>query len=126
MSKRYRGKKHYERNIVSIISYLIRQFCFPNPFANMFKNPNIATIVNLICGAIFVPLAYALTGTWYSGGAKAIGSIGFLINYALLTGLFLLITYFFNNLYIIIALFFLGYIMLCLIEGMLLGKKYSF
>ena len=126
MSKGYRGKKHYDRDIVSIISYLIRQFCFPNPFSNIVKDPNMATIVNWICGGIFIPLSYILTGTWYSGGVKIIGIIGFFVNYALLTGLFLLITYFFNNLYIVTALFLLGYIMLCLIEGMILGKKYSF
>ena len=79
MSRRYRNTGYSERGLVSIASYLIRQFCFANPFSNLVKDPNIATIVNWICGGIFIPLAYILTGTWYKGGAKAVGSFGFFI-----------------------------------------------
>lgn len=46
MSRRYRSKSYNGRGLVSIASYLIRQFCFPNPFSNIVKDPNIATIVN--------------------------------------------------------------------------------
>lgn len=46
--------------ILKIISYLIRQFCLPNPFANMFE-PSIAEIVNWSIGGVFVLLAYILT-----------------------------------------------------------------
>lgn len=126
MSRRYRSKSYNGRGLVSIASYLIRQFCFANPFSNLVKDPNIATIVNWICGGIFIPLAYILTGTWYNGGAKAIGSFGFFINYAILTGLFLLITKFITNLYLVVFLFILEYAILCIIESKLFGEKYSF
>lgn len=126
MSRRYRSKSYNERGLVSIASYLIRQFCFANPFSNLVKDPNIATIVNWICGGIFIPLAYILTGTWYNGGAKAIGSFGFFINYAILTGLFLLITKFITNLYLVAFLFILGYAILCIVENKLFGEKHPF
>ena len=126
MSRRYRSKSYNGRGLVSIASYLIRQFCFANPFSNLVKDPNIATIVNWICGGIFIPLAYILTGTWYNGGAKAIGSFGFFINYAILTGLFLLITKFITNLYLITFLFILGYAILCIVENKLFGEKHPF
>ena len=86
MSRRYRNTGYSGRGLVSIASYLIRQFCFPNPFSNIVKDPNIATIVNWVCGGIFIPLVYVLTGTWYNGVAKAVGSFGFFINNAILTG----------------------------------------
>ena len=126
MSRRYRSKSYNGRGLVSIASYLIRQFCFANPFSNLVKDPNIATIVNWICGGIFIPLAYILTGTWYNGGAKAIGSFGFVINYAILTGLFLLITKFITNLYLVVFLFILGYVTLCIVESKLFGERHSF
>lgn len=126
MSRRYRSKSYNGRGLVSIVSYLIRQFCFPNPFTNIVKDPNTATIVNLICGGIFIPLAYTLTGTWYKGGAKAVGSFRFFINYAILTGLFLLITKFITNLYLVASLFILGYVILCIVESKLFGEKNPF
>lgn len=126
MSRRYRSKSYNGRGLVSIVSYLIRQFCFPNPFTNIVKDPNTATIVNLICGGIFIPLAYTLTGTWYKCGAKAVGSFGFFINYAILTGLFLLITKFITNLYLVASLFILGYVILCIVESKLFGEKNPF
>lgn len=126
MSRKYRNKGYNGRGIVSIVSYLVRQFYFPNPFANIVKDSNIATIVNWICGGIFIPLAYILTGTWYKGDAKAVGSFGFFINYAILTGLFLLITEFITNLYLVAFLFFLGYFILCVVESKLFGEKNLF
>lgn len=126
MSRKYRNKGYNGRGMVSIVSYLIRQFYFPNPFANIVKDSNIATIVNWICGGIFIPLAYILTGTWYKGDAKAVGSFGFFINYAILTGLFLLITKFITNLYLVAFLFFLGYFILCVVESKLFGEKNLF
>lgn len=126
MSRRYRSKSYSRRGIISITSYLIRQFCFPNPFSNLFEDPNTATIVNWICGGIFIPFAYILTGTWYNGGAKAIGSFGFFVNYSILTGLFMLITKFITNLYLVAFLFILMYVVLCIVENKLFGEKYSF
>lgn len=126
MSRRYRSKSYNGRGLVSIASYLIRQFCFPNPFSNIVKDPNMATIVNWIFGVIFIPLAYSSTHTWYNGGAKSIGSFGFFINYAILTGLFLLITKFITNLYLVAFLFILGYVILCIVESKLFGEKHTF
>ena len=126
MSRRYRSKSYNGRGLVSIASYLIRQFCFANPFSNLVKDPNIVTIVNWICGGFFIPLAYILTGTWYNGGAMAIGSFGFFINYAILTGLFLMITKFITNLYLVAFLFILGYAILCIVENKLFGEKHPF
>ncbi len=126
MSRRYISKSYNGRGLVSIASYLIRQFCLPNPFSNIVKDPNIATIVNWVCGGIFIPLAYVLTGTWYNGGAKAVGSFGFFINYAILTCLFLLITKFITNLYLVAFLFILGYVILCIVESKLFGERHSF
>ena len=113
-------------HLIKVISYLVRQFLISNPFSNLVKDPNIATIVNWICGGIFIPLAYILTGTWYNGGAKTIGSFGFFINYAILTGLFLLITKFITNLYLVTFLFILGYAILCIVENKLFGEKHPF
>lgn len=124
--RKYRSKSYNGRGIVSIVSYLIRQLYFPNPFSNIVKDPNVATIVNWICGGIFIPLAYALTRTWYNGGAKEIGSFGFFVNYVILTGLFLLITKFITNLYLVAFLFILGYVILCIVESKLFGEKHSF
>lgn len=126
MSRRYRSKSYNGRGLVSIASYLIRQFCFSNPFSNIVKDPNTAIIVNWMCGGIFIPLAYILTGTWYNGGAKAVGNFGFFINYAILTGLFLLITKFITNLYLVAFLFILGYVILCIVESKLFGERHSF
>ncbi len=126
MNLRYRNKNHSDRGIISITSYLIRQFCFSNPFSNAVENPNVAILVNWLCGGVFIPLAFILTGTWYKGGAKSIGSIGFFINYAIITGLFLLITKFVTNLYLAILLFIIGYFILCVVENKLFTKKYYF
>ena len=126
MSRRYRNTVYNGRGLVSITSYLIRQFCLPNPFSNIVKDQNTATIVNWICGGIFIPLAYILTGTWYNGGERTIGSFGFFINYAILTGLFLLITKFITNLYLVAFVFILGYIILCIAESIMFGEKNLF
>lgn len=126
MSQRYRSKGYNERGIVSIASYLVRQLCFHNPFSNLFEDSNIAIIFNLICGGIFIPLAYFLTNMCYSGGAKAIGSFVFFINYAILTGLFLLITKFITNLYLVAFLFIIVYVILCIVESKMFGVKHLF
>lgn len=112
--------------IIKIFSYLTRQFLLPNPFTNLFIDKNVAEIVNWIFGSILVPLSYGLTGTWYDGEFRAIGSIEFLINYALLTAIFLLITYYIKNIYFSIGIFIIVYTLLCFLENTLLRKKYFF
>lgn len=112
--------------LIKVFSYLVRQFLIPNPFTNLIKNPGMAEIVNWIFGGALIPFAYFLTGTWYDGNVKFIGSIGFLFNYAILTGLFLMITKFITNLYLVAFLFILGYVILCIVESKLFGERYSF
>lgn len=112
--------------LIKVFSYLVRQFLIPNPFTNLIKNPGMAEIVNWIFGGALIPLAYFLTGTWYDGDVKFIGSIGFLFNYAILTGLFLMITKFITNLYLVAFLFILGYVILCIVESKLFGERHSF
>ena len=112
--------------IIKLSSYIIRQFLLPNPFTNLIKDPSQATIVNWIVGGIFIPLSYVLTGTWYDKKTPVIGCIGFLVNYALLTGLFWVITLIVKNLYLIAIAFFIFYFLLCYIESKLLGKKKVF
>lgn len=113
-------------HLIKVISYLVRQFLIPNPFTNLIKNPGTAEIVNWIFGGVLVPLAYFLTGTWYDGDVKSFGSLGFLFNYAILTGLFLMITKFITNLYLAAFLFILGYAILCIVESKLFGEKNLF
>lgn len=113
-------------HLIKVISYLVRQFLIHNPFTNLIKNLGTAEIVNWIFGGALIPLAYFLTGTWHDGDVKFIGSLGFLFNYAILKGLFLMITKFITNLYLVAFLFILGYAILCIIESKLFGEKYSF
>ena len=112
--------------IIRLISVLIRQFCLPNQFTNLCEYSNVATIANWICGGIFVPLAYILTGTWYDGNEQFVWSLGFLVNYVLLTSLFMLITKFITNLYLAAFLFIVAYIILCIVENKLFGEKHRF
>lgn len=112
--------------LIKVISYLVRQFLIPNPFINLIKNPGTAEIVNWILGGALIPLAYFLTGIWYDGNVKFIGSLGFLFNYAILTSLFLMITKFITNLYLVAFLFILGYVILCIVESKLFGEKNPF
>ena len=125
MSYGFRSKRNSGRGLVSTMSYLIRQFVLPNPFENIFPNPGSAEVVNWIFGGIFIPLAFLLTGTWYVSGCdeKWIGSLGFLVNYCLLTGLLLLISKFISNMYWVVGIFIFLYIILCFLEGWLLNRR---
>ncbi len=71
--------------LIYVLSFLIRQFCLPNPFECF---GDMAIIYNLIAGAVLVPVAYALVGTIYdSGSAPALGSLLFLGAYVMLSGM---------------------------------------
>ena len=61
--------------LIYIISFLIRQFLLPNPFAPLGGN---AEIINLLVGGAFVPLSYFMTRFIYDL---------FLVVYALNTGM---------------------------------------
>lgn len=125
MSRRYR--KSNSRGFISTMSYLARQFILPNPFTNIFENQGYAEIANWIFGGIFVPLAFLLTRTWYVSGVneKWEGSLGFFVNYCILTGLLLLISKFISDIYWIIGIFCFVYLILCFLEGWLLNRNNS-
>ena len=110
---------------ISLISFLIRQFLLPNPFINMFEN---AEFINLLFGGIFILLAYILTGSWYVSKKDYyfIGSIGFLLNYSLLTFLFLGLSYVISNITIVCIIFMIIYCILCIVERKVLGDKIIF
>lgn len=124
MSRRYRKRKNNGRGFISAISYLTRQLFLPNPFTNIFEDPGNAEIANCILGGIFIPLAYLLTGTWYVSGRneKWVGSLGFLINYFILTELLLLISKLISDICWIIGIFTVSYLILCYIEARLLNR----
>lgn len=123
MSRRYR--KSNGRGVISTFSYLARQFILPNPFTNIFENPGYAEMANWIFGGIFIPIAFLLTRTWYVSGIneKWEGSLGFFVNYCILTGLLLLISKFISDIYWIIWIFIVAYLILCFLEGMLLKRN---
>lgn len=103
-------------NIVKISSYLIRQFLLPNPFINLFKEQYQAEIANWLCGFIFIKIAYRITGSWYYGEDNFKGSIGFFVNYFLLTGLFIFITKYITDYYMLGIIYLLIFIMMYKIE----------
>ncbi len=71
--------------LMTVISFIIRQFYLPNPFECF---GNYAWFYNLIAEAVLVPVSYAIVGIFYtSGEAPVIGSFLFLLAYAALTGI---------------------------------------
>lgn len=127
MIKRYKKyKKESSYTLVAGISYFIRQFLLPNPFSNLFES-GIAELVNWLFGGILIALAYILTRTWYVSkkGEYWKGSLGFLINFSVLTGLILFISKFIANIYWVSGIFIFLYIILCFLEGWLLNRNNS-
>ncbi len=125
MAKRY--KKHKKENsyvLVAGISYFIRQFLLPNPFSNLFES-GIVELINFIFGGFLMALAYFLTGTWYTSkkGEYWKGSLGFFINFFVLTESILLISKFVSNIYLLSVTFGFAYIILCILEAKLLSKN---
>ena len=71
--------------IITIISLLVRQFVLPNPFECFGDN---AVLINWIAEPIIQVVAYGIVGIFYiSGSAPALGSLLFLLIYALIAGL---------------------------------------
>lgn len=96
----------------------------PNPFSNLFES-GIAELVDWIFGGALIALAYILTGTWYVSKKWYYwkGSLGFLINFSILTGLILLISKFITNIYWVSGIFVCVYIILCILEAKLLNRN---
>ncbi len=125
MTKIYKKyKKESSYTLVAGLSYFIRQFLLPNPFSNLFESGT-AELVDCFFGGALVALAYILTGTWYVSkkGDYWKGSLGFLINFSILTGLILLISKFINNIYWVSGIFVCVYIILCILEAKLLNRN---
>lgn len=114
--------------LIKILSFFIRQFFLPNPFINIFSSMGIAELVNLICGGVFIKLAYWLTGTWYVSrrGEEWKGSLGFLVSYFLLSDLFIKLSNYIHNIYYVIGLFGLIYIILYIVEIAFFDRDKSF
>ena len=113
-------------SIIKLLSYLLRQFWIPNPFTNLVNDPNIAWFVNLAFESFHIYFAYLITRVWYDKKNRIAGSLGFFINYVLLTYIFSVITYFFTNYYIITVLFVLAFFVLCITEKKIFKEKYPF
>ena len=70
--------------IISLLSLLIRQFCLPNPFECF---GDYALLINWIAGIVMAPVTYLIVGLAYEKGSEpAVGSLLYLLTYALLTG----------------------------------------
>ena len=67
--------------IITIISFIIRQFLLPNPFEPLGEN---AVVINLIASVVLIPVAYVMAGPIYRAldGAPGLGSLLFLLLYA--------------------------------------------
>ena len=71
--------------VISVISFLVRQFVLPNPF-ECFGDK--AIIINLIAEPIIQLVAYYLVGLVYQKGSNpGFGSLLFLLTYALIVGI---------------------------------------
>ena len=71
--------------IITIVSLIVRQFVLPNPF-ECFGDK--AILINWIAEPIIQVFAYAVVGFFYvKGSAPALGSVLYLITYALIVGL---------------------------------------
>lgn len=104
--------------IISIISYLVRQFFLPNPFQNIFPNLADAEFANNIFGGVFILFAFVLTRILYTSlvDEKWIACTLFLVHYCILTGILLLISEFISNICWIVGIFLGIYIILCVVE----------
>ena len=70
--------------IISLLSLLIRQCCLPNPFECF---GDYALLINWIAGIVMAPVTYLIVGWVYEKGSEpAVGSLLYLLTYALLTG----------------------------------------
>ncbi len=69
--------------LISVLSLLIRQFCLPNPFECFGDS---ALLINWIAGIVMAPITYLIVGLLYEKGSEPVlGSLLYLVTYALLT-----------------------------------------
>lgn len=70
--------------LIKFVGFFVRQFCLPNPFETMW--PEKAFLINLVAGAVLIPVAYFITGLWYRrGDGAAWGSFMFNVVYIVLS-----------------------------------------
>ena len=70
--------------LISVLSLLIRQFFLPNPFECFGDS---ALLINWIAGIVMAPVTYLLAGLVYEKGSEpAVGSLLYLVIYAILIG----------------------------------------
>ncbi len=75
--------------VASLISLVIRNFFLPNPFECFGDH---AIIINWVAEPIIQGISYALVGLVYKKGSNpALGSVLFLLTYALLVGVLCLL-----------------------------------
>ena len=68
---------------MAIISWLVRSFLLPNPFAPLGESAN---VINMLVGGVFVPLTYWMVGMVYDRESDRItGSFLFLFVYSINT-----------------------------------------
>lgn len=71
--------------IVAAVGVLVRQFCLPNPFECFGDS---AIIINLIAEPIIHAVAFGLVGlVYHRGDFPALGSVLYLLAYAVVTGI---------------------------------------
>lgn len=69
--------------LISVISVFVRQFCLPNPFECFGAS---AVLINWIAGLMMAPITYLIVGYLYEkGSAPVLGSLLYLLTYALFT-----------------------------------------
>lgn len=114
---------------VNIASMLIREFLLPNPFENLIGNKVGADLFNiLVGGAVLHFLAFFMTGCWYTKGANkpAGGSLSYLICYAVITGLFILLSSHIKDIWLCLGIFSVIYIVACIILSRFKTKFVTF
>lgn len=103
---------------ISIISALIRQFLFPNPYIYLFSQEVYADLFNIIIGGIILhKLSFWLTGMAYTRGINepTEGSIGYLFSYIILTLLITFLSKIISNIWIMVSAFLIIYILFCIV-----------
>ena len=66
--------------IVAAISYFIRQFLLPNPFSSL----EYGELINFLAGGLLTLIVYVIVGTMYKEDIPILGSVLFLVVYAVI------------------------------------------
>lgn len=115
-------------HIIHVISALIRQLFLPNPFSALFSNQMYADIFNILIGGLILHvLAYIMTGTGYEkNSAPGLGSFLYMVNYCLITGMIVFVTWLINSFWIAVTMCAVFYFLMLMLLGRLSGKRHAF